>query len=104
MQKDYGILGNGIVAIFKAIQNGFKGWKLRRYNRRVGKLIRKAEELRRLTGYRYFIIRFRGRIRMLPKQTLKKWIADGTFKKGTSIQSIERMAIYTTKLTPKYAG
>lgn len=99
---NYGVIGNLIVAFFKGISDAFKGWKVRRYNRRVGKLIKKAEGLRRLTGYRYFIIRFRGRIRMLPKKTLKEWIANGTFKKGTTIQDLENKAIYTTKILPKY--
>ena len=102
MQTDFGILGNAVVAFFKGISNAFKGWKLRRYNRRVGKLIKRAEELRRLTGYRYFIIRFRGRLKMLPKQQLKKWIDNGTFCKGTTIQELEKKAIYTTKILPKY--
>lgn len=101
-KKDYGIIGNAIAAFFKSISNAFKGWQVRRYNRKVGKLIQKAEKLRNLTGYRYFIIRFRGRLRVLPKQQLKKWIDNRTFKKGTTIQDIERKAIYTTKILPKY--
>jgi hypothetical protein len=101
MQADYGILGNALVAFFKGISNFFVGLKIKLYNRKIGKLIKKAEELRRLTGYRYYIIRFKGRIRVLPKQQIKKWIAKGTFKSGTTISEIEEKAIYITKLLPK---
>lgn len=100
--KDYGIIGNAIVAFLKGIATAFKGWQVRRYNRKVGKLIQKAEELRNLTGYRYFVIRFRGKLRLLPKQQLKRWIDNRTFKKGTTIRDLEKKAIYTTKILPKY--
>jgi hypothetical protein len=100
--KDYGIIGNAIIAFFKSISNLFKRVKVKRYNRKVGKLIKRAEELRKLTGYRYLIIRFRGRIRMVSKKQLKKWIANGTFKRGTKIKDIENKAIYSTKILPKY--
>jgi len=101
-QKDYGVIGNAIAAILKGIANAFKGWQVRRYNRKVEKLIQKAENLRNLTGYCYFVIRFRGKLRIIPKKQLKMWIKNRTFKKGVTIQDIERKAIYTTKILPKY--
>lgn len=101
-QKDYGVIGNAIAAILKGIANKFKGWQVRRYNRKVGKLIKKAEKLRSLTGYCYFVIRFKGKLRVIPKKQLKSWIKNRTFRKGITIQDIERRAIYTTKILPKY--
>jgi hypothetical protein len=101
-QRDYGLIGNLFSNLFKSIVKSVKGWKLKRYNRKVGKLIEKAEMLRKLTGYRYFVIKFKGRLRVLPKQQLKKWIANGTFKRGTSIHDLEKVAVYTTKISPKY--
>lgn len=102
VNKDYGIIVNVIVAFLKGVSIFFKRLNVRIYNRKVGKLIKRAEELRRLTGYRYLVIRWRGRIRLVSKKQLKQWIANRTFRKGTRIQDIEKKAIYTTKILPKY--
>jgi len=102
-KRDNGIVGNFFVAAYQSVANAVKAWNKRRYNKRLFKLIKKAEDHRRLTGYRYLIIRFRGRMRLIQKQELKRWIANGTFKRGTTIQDIEKKALYETKLSPKYS-
>lgn len=66
------------------------------YRRKVKRSIRKANELKDLTGYRYYVIRFRGKVRVVPKRIIKIWMEKKYFKKGTTIQMIEKKAIYKT--------
>jgi len=63
-------------------------------------LISKAEALRELTGHRYVVIRFKGELRVVAKATIKLWLRKGIFKPGTTMASIEKVALYITKLKP----
>lgn len=58
--------------------------------------IRRAESLAKLTGYKYYVVFYSGKFRILSKVDAKKLIKSHFFKKGTTIETIERMAIYTT--------
>jgi hypothetical protein len=66
------------------------------YHRQIKKLIRQANEMAKLTGYRYMIIWWQGQPRLVRKKELKNLIARHYFRKGTTIQDIERRAIYVT--------
>lgn len=64
---------------------------------RYKKAVRKADRLASAFGLRYFVIVFGGRLRVIPKQTLKDLVRKGRFRSGTTIQDIERKALYITK-------
>ncbi|NLF42021.1 MAG: hypothetical protein GX587_04940, partial [Bacteroidales bacterium] len=81
----------GIITSFKARLKARKELKLI-------KLIEKAEMLRVMTGYRYYILKIKGKNKIVSKQTAKRWCKDGTFRKGTTIEMIEKIAIYKTRL------
>lgn len=92
-KQDYGIIHQGfiwIAELFKSLYNNFQ-------KRRLEKLIKQAEEKRATTSYRYYVIKFKGRLRIIPKKTFKGWLQAGKLKKGTTIRDIEKMAIYITK-------
>lgn len=65
--------------------------------RRVVKLIDKANQRQKLTGYKYMVIMWEGKPVIVKKQEIKRMIANGYFRKGTTIQELERNAIYITR-------
>lgn len=93
-KENYGIIHQGFLFLVKQ----FKFWRAHMLNKKVNKLIRQAEELSAQTGYRYYVVRFKGKIRIIPKQTFKLWIRQGNMKKGVSISDIEAKVFYVTKL------
>jgi len=69
-------------------------WKQRIFEFRLKRAIKKAHKLKELTKYKYFVILWKGKPKVIPKQTLKRWIKRKRLK-GT-IQQIEQTALYTT--------
>ena len=63
--------------------------------------IRRAEYLARLTGYKYYVIYIRGRFKVISKVEAKRLIKTKFFIKGTTIEQIEKKAVYTTKTVNK---
>lgn len=68
------------------------------FDLKLRKKIKKANQLAQLTGYRYFVIRLKGKMRVVRKQNLKALIRRGKFKTGVTIQDIENKALYVTPL------
>jgi hypothetical protein len=62
------------------------------------KAIRKANELRKETGYRYIVFMAGGKITIKPKRVIKGMLAcrGKYFAKGTTISDIEKRALYIT--------
>lgn len=58
--------------------------------------VREADRLQRLSHHKHMVIVLNGRLRVASKQQLKLLIAQRKFKKGTRIQDIEALALYTT--------
>ncbi|MDD7277854.1 MAG: hypothetical protein SPI24_07450 [Bacteroidales bacterium] len=59
--------------------------------------IRKAKRLSKLTGKKYYVILLNGGLKVVPKKTIKELISKKRFRKGTSIQDIEKRALFITK-------
>jgi hypothetical protein len=61
--------------------------------------IRKANQLAAETGYKYIVFRAGGKTVIKPKKLLKSMIAcpGKYFAKGTTIQDIEKRALYITQ-------
>ena len=63
---------------------------------RIKRAIRLAEELSRVSKRRYLVLMVAGIPKVYSKQELKKMIAQRKFRKGTTIQDMEKKAILIT--------
>lgn len=63
---------------------------------RLQRQILKANKMAKLTGYRYYIIYYKGKPLIYAKKDLKRMIAMHKFNKGFGAQDIDRIAIYKT--------
>lgn len=61
--------------------------------------IRKANALAQATGYTYYVLEAGGRVVIKPKKFIKHLLTckGKYFKRGTTIQDIERIALYIAK-------
>ena len=59
--------------------------------------MRKAKELADLFGIRYFVISLNGKLKVVPKQTIKELVHRKRFRKGVTIDDIEKMALFVTR-------
>ena len=64
--------------------------------RRYRRAIRKADTLAAAYKMKYFVIILGGKLKVVPKQNIKRLIREGRFKKGTTIADIESRALYIT--------
>ncbi|MEA2041141.1 MAG: hypothetical protein U9N85_01125 [Bacteroidota bacterium] len=66
------------------------------FDRKVKKRIIQANKLAKLTKYKYLVLIYKGKLITVRKGDLKRLIRFGKFKKGTTIQDLERSALYIT--------
>lgn len=59
--------------------------------------VRKAKKMASLFGMTYFVIFLGGKLKVVPKQTIKALIRQRRFKSGTTIQGIEKRALFIAK-------
>lgn len=59
--------------------------------------VRKAVKLAELTGMRYLVIYLNGSLKVVPKRTIKELVARHRFRKGVTVDDIERRALFITK-------
>lgn len=64
---------------------------------RIKKAIEKARHLSEIDGRRYMVIMCKGAPRVYQKKELQTLIRRRVFRKGTTIQDIEKKAILITK-------
>jgi hypothetical protein len=60
------------------------------------KAVKKADTCHDLTGLRYFVIMLNGRLHVVPKKTVRNLVNRRRFKKGISVQDIQKRALYIT--------
>lgn len=58
--------------------------------------VRKANKLAALTGMKYYVVLLNGSLKVAPKRNFKALIKRHRFVPGTTIQDIERRALYVT--------
>ena len=75
--------------MIKTIKELIWGWRYRR-------AVRKADRLSKLFGMKYFVICMKGSLKVVPKQTVRKLVAEHRFRKGVRVADIERRALYVT--------
>jgi len=95
-EPDYGILHQA----YNAIVRRLKQYLIAKEKRKIHALITQAEAMRELTGHRYMVIRFKGELRVVAKATIRLWLLKKIFKPGTTMEQLEKAAIYITKLKP----
>lgn len=66
------------------------------FDRKVERLIKQAKKLQKLTGYKYIVLFVAGKVQLTRKADLKKLIRMRYFRKGTTIQDLEKQALYIT--------
>lgn len=59
--------------------------------------VKKANRLAELFNMKYYVLYLNGKLKVVPKQNIKALIAKRRFKKGTTIEMIEKRALYITK-------
>lgn len=75
--------------MFKTIKKYYSAWRFRR-------AVRKAKRLAELFGMRYYVINLGGSLKVVPKQTIKELIKRKRFRKGVTVEDIERRALFVT--------
>lgn len=75
--------------MFKTIKKYYSAWRFRRS-------VRKAKRLAELFGMRYYVINLGGSLKVVPKQTIKELIKRKRFRKGVTVEDIERHALFVT--------
>lgn len=68
---------------------------------RYRRAVRKARKLAELFGMRYYVLAYRGRPVIIPKQTVKELIKRRRFRPGTTVADIEKTALFITQ-TPAH--
>ncbi len=75
--------------MFKTIKKYYAAWRYKR-------AVRKARKLAKLFGTKYYVINFGGVLKVVPKQTIKELVKRKRFRKGVTIEDIERHALFVT--------
>lgn len=76
--------------MFKTIKKYIFAWRFKR-------AVRKANNLAALFGMKYYVISFGGKLKVIPKQTLKELVKRKRFRKGVTVDDIEKLALYVTR-------
>lgn len=75
--------------MFKTIKKYYHAWRFRR-------AVRKAKKLAGLFGMKYYVINLNGSLKVVPKQTIKELVRRKRFRKGVTVEDIERLALFVT--------
>ncbi len=59
--------------------------------------VKEATKQAEVTGLRYYVILLNGRLKVVPKKTIKELIKNHRFRKGTTLRDIEKRALFITK-------
>jgi len=64
---------------------------------RYRRAVRKAKELAGLFGMRYYVISLNDKLKVVPKQTIKELVRRKRFRKGVTVDDIEKKALFVTR-------
>lgn len=67
------------------------------FARKYRRAVRQAKELAELTGLRYWVISLNGELKVVPKKTIKELVRKRRFRKGVTVEEIERRALFITQ-------
>lgn len=63
---------------------------------RFKRAVKKADRFHHITHRKYMVLVINKKLEVLSKKEIKKFLAHGIFKRGTTIEDIEKNALYTT--------
>ena len=75
--------------MFKLIKDIIFGFRFKR-------AVKKADRLHHITHRKYMVLVINRKLEVLSKKEIKKFVSNGIFRKGTTIQDIEQKALYIT--------
>lgn len=75
--------------MFNRIKKYYLAWRYKR-------AVRKAKELAGIFGMKYYVINLNGSLKVVPKQTIKELIKRKRFRKGVTVDDIEKHALFVT--------
>ncbi len=75
--------------MFNTIKKYFLAWRYKR-------AVRKAKELASIFGMKYYVISINGTLKVVPKQTIKELVKRKRFRKGVTVDDIEKHALFVT--------
>lgn len=73
----------------KTIRQWIFAWRYKR-------AVKEAKELAALFGCRYYVLNLGGSLKVVPKRNIKELIRQKKFRKGISVEAVERMALFIT--------
>lgn len=68
-------------------------WFAWKYKHAVKEAIRLSKD----TGLKYYVIYLNKGLKVVPKQTIKELVSKHRFRKGVTVQDIEKRALFITK-------
>lgn len=63
---------------------------------RYKRAVRKANRLSEMFGMKYLVINLNGRLKVVPKQAIRRLVRQHRFRKGVRVSDIEKRAFYIT--------
>ncbi len=75
--------------MFNRIKKYYLAWRYKR-------AVRKAKELAGIFGMKYYVINLNGSLKVVPKQAIKELIKRKRFRKGVTVDDIEKHALFVT--------
>ena len=63
---------------------------------RFRQAVKKADRLQHITHRKYMVLVINRKLEVLSKQEIKKFVANGIFRKGITVKDIEKKALYIT--------
>ena len=77
---------NNMIRLIKDIIFGF----------RFKRAVRRADHFHHITHRKYMVLVINKKLEVLSKQEVRKFVAGGIFRKGTTVGDIESKALYIT--------
>ena len=75
--------------MFRTFKKYYFAWRFKR-------AVRTAKERARIFNMKFYVIYMNGSLKVVPKQTIKELVKRKRFKKGVTVDDIERNALYVT--------
>ena len=63
---------------------------------RFKRAVRKADRFHHITHRKYMVLVIHGKLEVISKQDIRKFVANGIFRKGITVNDIENKALYVT--------
>ena len=63
---------------------------------RFKRAVKRAADLHNITHRKYLVLVINKKLEVISKQEVRKFLANGIFRKGTTVGDIERKALYIT--------